>query len=137
MSFTAGLGVFQGFSLIELGKGRSSFRLHRSVQLSTVTWLEQQGKLEECRLEASELLTNIYSEHWEEFQSLDPHIYAFKDLVPPTAESAVQFLNLVCSLAIYQRESGRHLYSYSWLNRANSMKLAGPVYSMNTHFANI
>lgn len=137
VSFTAALGVLQGFSLIELDKERSSFKMHRLVQLSTTTWLDQQGKLEECRLEALGLLAVTYADHWEDCQSLEPHIYAFKDFTPPTAVSELQFSKLLCSLAIYQRESGRYLESYSCLTWANKLKFASHVHTIDTHFVDV
>ena len=40
VSFTAALGVLQSFSLIHFEKERSSFSMHRLVQILTTTWLE-------------------------------------------------------------------------------------------------
>ncbi|MCJ1306895.1 hypothetical protein MMC25_000539 [Agyrium rufum] len=117
-SFRLAIGTLQAFSLITAEKGKdSAFGMHRLVQLSTQTWLENEGTFDEWASKALRTLVLNYPKveykTWSLCEQLTPHINTVLSRNFKDKWSRLDSAKLLDDVAWYERKMGRYKVSYS------------------------
>ena len=98
-----------GFSFISVSASKSTFEMHRLVQLATRKWLEARGVLEEHVLKLVNRLDQAFPSgnhtNWSECQVLFPHARSALNFVPGDQTTALQWASVMERTAQYA--SGR------------------------------
>ncbi|RYP21051.1 hypothetical protein DL765_002458 [Monosporascus sp. GIB2] len=98
------------FSFISLSTDRTTFEMHRLVQLATRNWLQDNGKLERWKQRfISNLCIEFPSgeyETWAVCQALFPHARSAATQRPEEQDSLKEWASLLHNAAIYATEIG-------------------------------
>lgn len=98
------------FSLIKEGREKSSFEMHRLVQVSTRDWLELNNNLELWTMKSLEIMARMFPEGdyetWVRCQALFPHAKEVMNRIMRTNEGSLHGANLAHKLGRYLMLSG-------------------------------
>jgi tetratricopeptide (TPR) repeat protein len=123
--FTGAIGMLRAFSLISIERGKTSFEIHRLVQISTRIWLKFQGEISKWQEEALKALAAEFPpgeyENWGKCQALSSHAQA---VIQYTFTSDLNLLRakLLHNLAFYDEGQGRYDLAYKRFSDALSVR---------------
>jgi hypothetical protein len=97
--------TLRNYSFISANADKTTFEMHRLVQLATRMWLRAHGQLERWKQRfiknlCAEFPTGDY-EDWEKCQSLFPHAQAVVAQRPDKKDSLREWASLLCKAAWY------------------------------------
>jgi tetratricopeptide (TPR) repeat protein len=107
------LATLKNFSLIQEGKSKQTYQIHRLVQLSTQWWLEQEKSLVNWQEKALEVLLREHPssgnvEDWKAWESINPHVTIIQGYHFERAERRLQYAEIISKTAEYNRNLGRY-----------------------------
>jgi hypothetical protein len=102
--------TLRSYSFIALTTDKTTFDMHRLVQLATRKWLEGQGQLETWKEQyinnlCKAFLTGVYK-NWAQCQALFPHAKSALSQPPKSKESRRQWALLLYNAAWYASQKG-------------------------------
>jgi tetratricopeptide (TPR) repeat protein len=105
--------TLKNFSLIQEGKSKQTYQIHRLVQLSTQWWLEQEKSLVNWQEKALEVLLREHPssgnvEDWKAWESISPHVTIVQGHHFERAEQRLQYAEIISKTAEYNRKLGRY-----------------------------
>jgi tetratricopeptide (TPR) repeat protein len=107
------LATLKNFSLIQEGKSKQTYQIHRLVQLSTQWWLEQDKSLANWQKQALEVLlrkcpSSDNVEDWKAWESISPHVTMVRGYQFERGEQKLQYAEIISNTAGYNQKLGRY-----------------------------
>ncbi|KAK6362595.1 hypothetical protein TWF730_000052 [Orbilia blumenaviensis] len=122
LQFEDAISPLLNFSLIREQAGGSMFEMHRLVQLSTKTWLEQNQTLQKWQSEATEIIASLFPkgnyETWSECQVQLPHASEIMLFGLTDSQDLLNLASLKSKLGCFYMEKGNSRTAETMLREA-------------------